>query len=129
MSCLSHGFEYLQNEVMHSFYTILLYTAVRCCPPEKRDYWKKMHYYKKLNYTPANYRYVIKIHSSCEIEYFVETRLCKLRMILRSRVYYRLCFLIEDIGRRLPLLTLTLSYQGQQGDCRPSVRGNYKLRF
>ena len=30
----------------------------------------------------------IKIHSSCEIEYFVETHLCKLCVILRSRVVY-----------------------------------------
>ena len=29
----------------------------------------------------------MKIHSSCEIEYFVETHLCKLCVILRSRVY------------------------------------------
>ena len=28
----------------------------------------------------------IKIHSSCEVEYFVETHLCKLCVILRSRV-------------------------------------------
>ena len=28
----------------------------------------------------------ITIHSSCEIEYFVETHLCKLCVILRSRV-------------------------------------------
>ena len=29
----------------------------------------------------------IKIHSSCEIEYFVETHLCKLCVILRSYIY------------------------------------------
>ena len=33
----------------------------------------------------------IKIHSSCEIEYFVETRLCKLCVILRSRVLRVAC--------------------------------------
>ena len=32
-----------------------------------------------------------KIHSSCEIEYFVETRLCKLCVILRSRVLLGVC--------------------------------------
>ena len=32
------------------------------------------------------------------------------------------------IGRRLPL-QLQCSYQGQQGDVRQSVRGNYKTRF
>ena len=30
----------------------------------------------------------IKIHSSCEIEYFVETHICKLCVILRSRVFF-----------------------------------------
>ena len=33
----------------------------------------------------------IKIHSSCEIEYFVETHLCKLCVILRSRVLRVVC--------------------------------------
>ena len=76
----------------------------------------------------------IKIHSSCEIEYFVETHLCKLCVILRSRVLWVVCPLIKDIyiyiyiGRRLPL-QLQCSYQGQQGDFSQSVRGNYKTRF
>ena len=69
----------------------------------------------------------IKIHSSCEIEYFVETHLCKVRVILRSRSYW-VCVLIKDIGRRLPL-QLQCSYQDQQGDVSQSVRGNYKTRF
>ena len=42
--------------------------------------------------------------------------------------YYGLCVLIKDIFRRLPL-QLQCSYQGQQGDLSPSVRGNYKTRF
>ena len=33
----------------------------------------------------------IKIHSSCEIEYFVETHCCKLCVILRSRVLRVVC--------------------------------------
>ena len=33
----------------------------------------------------------IKLHSSCEIEYFVETHLCKLCVILRSRVLRVMC--------------------------------------
>ena len=33
----------------------------------------------------------IKIHSICEIEYFVETHLCKLCVILRSRVLRVVC--------------------------------------
>ena len=33
----------------------------------------------------------IKLHSSCEIEYFVETRICKLCVILRSRVLRVVC--------------------------------------
>ena len=45
-----------------------------------------------------------------------------------DRAYYGLCVLIKDIGRRLPL-QLQCSYQGQQGDVRQSVRGNYKTRF
>ena len=49
-------------------------------------------------------------------------------MILRSRACYGLCVLIKDIGRRLPL-QLQCSYQGQQGDVRQSVRGNYQTRF
>ena len=72
--------------------------------------------------------YKIKIHSSCEIEDFVETHLCKLCVILRSRVLQLVCVLIQDIGRRLPL-QLQCSYQGQQGDVSQSVRGNYKTRF
>ena len=69
----------------------------------------------------------MKIHSSCEIEDFVETHICKLCVILRSRVL-RVVFLIKDIGRRLPL-QLQCSYQGQQGGVSRSVRGNYKTRF
>ena len=72
--------------------------------------------------------YKIKIHSSCEIEDFVETHLCKLCVILRSRVLQLVCVLIQDIGRRLPL-QLQCSYQGQQGDVSQSVRGNCKTRF
>ena len=48
----------------------------------------------------------IKIHSSCEIEYFIETHLCKLCVIF-DRAYYGLCVLIKDIGRRLPFLATT----------------------
>ena len=36
--------------------------------------------------TRAKFIIKIKIHSSCEIECFVETHLCKLCVILRSRV-------------------------------------------
>ena len=65
-----------------------------------------------------------KIHSSCEIEDFVENHLCKLCVILRSRVLLGVCVLVKDIGRRLPL-QLQCSYQGQQGDDSQSVRGWY----
>ena len=37
------------------------------------------------------YTIKIKIHSSCEIEYFVESHLCKLCVILRSRVLRVVC--------------------------------------
>ena len=67
----------------------------------------------------------IQIHSSCEIKDFVETHLCKLCVILRSRVLRVVC----PIGRRLPLqLQQQCSYQGQQSDVSQSVRGNYKTR-
>ena len=71
----------------------------------------------------------IKIHSSsCEIEHFVETHLCKLCVILRSRVLRLVASSTIYRGRRLPL-QLQCSYQGQEGDVRQSVRGNYKTRF
>ena len=65
----------------------------------------------------------MKIYSSREVEHFVETHLCKLCVILRSRVL-RVVVLIRDIGRRLPS-QLQCSYQGQQGDVSQSVSGNY----
>ena len=37
------------------------------------------------------YTVKVKIHSSCEIEDFVETHLCKLCVILRSRVLRVVC--------------------------------------
>ena len=75
--------------------------------------------YYKLKYTP----------SSCETEGFVETRLCKLSVILRSRVLRVVCP-HEGYRSRLPLQP-QISYQGQQGDVRQSVRVNYiyKKRF
>ena len=43
--------------------------------------------------SPYVYIYIIKIkiHSSCEIEDFVETHLCKLCVILRSRALRVVC--------------------------------------
>ena len=71
----------------------------------------------------------MKIHSSCEIEDFVETHICKLCVILRSRVFRVVCpHFIKNIGRQLPL-QLQCSCQGQQRDVSQSVRGNYKTRF
>ena len=77
----------------------------------------------------AIYMYIvkIKIHSSCEIEYFVETHLCELCDTPIARIT-SCCVLIKDIGRRLPL-QLQCRYQGQQGDVSQSVRGNYETRF
>ena len=84
---------------------------------------------RMLFYGSRCYILKTKKHSSREIEYFVGTHLCKLCVILRSRVLrVILCVIIKDIGRRLPL-QLQCSYQGQQGDVRQPVRGNYKTRF
>ena len=48
-----------------------------------------MNYYMKYH---MNYYIIkIKIHSSCEIEDFVETHLCKLCVILRSRALRVVC--------------------------------------
>ena len=49
---------------------------------------------------PERPQYIIKmkIHSSCEIEYFVETHLCKqLCVILRSRVLRIYCSMIYHL--------------------------------
>ena len=42
-------------------------------------------------YDDAWYIFYYEIHSSCEIEDFVETHLCKLCVILRSRVLRVVC--------------------------------------
>ena len=76
--------------------------------------------YYVFGYEAVQYIIKIKIHSSCEIEDFVETHLCKLCVILRSRALRVVC---PHIGRRLPL-QLQCSYQGQQDDFSQSVRGN-----
>ena len=39
-----------------------------------------------------------------------------------------MCVLVKGIGRRVHL-QLQCSYQGQQGDVRQFVRGNYQTRF
>ena len=56
-----------------------------------------------------------------------KTHLCKLRVILPSRVL--LGVLSKDIGRRLPLELQCSLNQVQQGEVDQSVRGNYKTRF
>ena len=74
----------------------------------------------------------IKIRSnSCEIECFVETHLCKLCVILRSRVRITGCVssLRISVGDS-PCNYSVATYQGQQGDdVSQSVHGNYKTRF
>ena len=70
----------------------------------------------------------ISLHSSCEIEDFVETHLSLQAVCDSDRAYHGLCVLIKDIGRRLPLQR-QCSYQGEQGDVGQSVRGNYKTCF
>ena len=51
-----------------------------------------------------------------------------LQAVCDTPMYYGLCVLIKDIGRRLPL-QLQCSNPGQQGYVSQSVRGNYKTRF
>ena len=70
----------------------------------------------------------MKIHSSCEIEYFVDTHLCKLCVILRSRVLRVVCpHYPKDIGRRLPL-QLHSSYVAQlMLDCHAALQLNRSL--
>ena len=65
------------------------HTVKPACPTYTKSYIfttadKSVHfrYVHGLYVTGIN----IKIHSSCEIEFFVESRLCKLCVILRSRV-------------------------------------------
>ena len=50
------------------------------CEPYKQQYWCFC-----CRASINKYGIKIKIHSRCETEYFVETHLCKLCMILRSR--------------------------------------------
>ena len=38
----------------------------------------------------------MKMHSSCDIEYFVETHICKLCVWYSDRACYELCVLIKD---------------------------------
>ena len=51
--------------------------------------------YSRVQPVPNRYRYItsikIQVHSSCKIEGFVETHLCKLCVILRSRVLLGVC--------------------------------------
>ena len=48
-------------------------------------------YCTSIQYQIQKYIIKIKMHSSCEIEDFVETHLCKLCVILRSRVLLGVC--------------------------------------
>ena len=74
------------------------------------------------------YNTIIEIHFTCEIDDFVETHICKLCVILRSRVLLGVCP-IKDTGRRLPFELQCSLYQGQQGDVSQSVRTNFKTCF
>ena len=44
-------------------------------------------------------------------------------------IYYWVCAIIKDIGRRLPLELQCSLYQGQQDDVNRYMRGNLKTRF
>ena len=72
----------------------------------------------------------IKIHSSCEVEDFVETHLCELCVILRSRVLLGVVSSLRtQVGDSPWNYSECSLYQGQQGDVNQSVRRNYKTRF
>ena len=77
------------HEYMHIL-VVLVCTAFEQSTPVRIEYTRAVY---------ANCIIKIKIHSSCEIEDFVETYLCKLCVILRSRVLLG----VWDIARRLPL--------------------------
>ena len=67
-----------------------------------------------------------------KISNFIETHICKLRVILRSRVLLGVCVLIMDIGRRLPVglqvQTVACTRVNRVMLINP-LRGNYKTRF
>ena len=80
--------------------TTLSITSLRCCNKKIQHGYIRRCCLLRISYHvcelfPANRRkkYIIKIklHSSCEIEYFVETHLRKLCVILRSRVLRVVC--------------------------------------
>ena len=50
-----------------------------------------IHVKRSTNFAITELLYKMKIHTSCEIEDFVETHLCKLCVILRSRVLRVVC--------------------------------------
>ena len=64
----------------------------------------------------TSYESTLHTWCSCEIEDFVETHLCVISD-RRSRVLRGVHVLMEDIGRRLPLV-LASQYQGEQGDTK-----------
>ena len=70
-------------------------------------------------------RKVPQLHSSCEIEDFVETHLCKLCVDTPIAPILRVvCPLIKDIGRRLPLklyICVLYIYTGRGADCHTFV--------
>ena len=65
-----------------------------------------------------------KIRSSCEIEDLIETHICKLCVILRSRVLLGVCphcVLIKDFSFRLLTLLLSSFWTRRGHRCRPPV--------
>ena len=62
-----------------------------------RDSFGHYYYYYYYYYRRALYN-KDKYNVSCEVEDFVETHLCKLCGILRSRVLRVLCDLIKDVS-------------------------------
>ena len=81
-------------------------------PHDARNAWWTCAWYQAYTIEKHNIQY------SCETKNVVETHLCKLCVILRSRAYYWVSSL--RIRSATPLITSL--YQGQQGEVHQSVR-------
>ena len=72
--------------------------------------------------------YKIKLHSSCEMEEFVESHLCRLCVFLRSRVFRGVYVLMKDVTSSTPLSASARANRVMQTSSalNRSPHGNYK---